>query len=311
VSDAVTSAAKLALLARQLRADTPGIALLRSEPIAVVGIGCRIPGGEGPGGFWRMLEAGVDAITEIPADRWDVDAHFSPDPGAPGKMNTRWGSFLPAVDGFDAAFFGIAPREATTMDPQQRLLLEVVWEALEDAGQDVDRLAGSATGVFVAAYNSDYARLQFAHRDSIDAYTGSGTAHSIASGRISFFFDLQGPSVTVDTACSASLTAVHLACQSLRSGESNMALAGGASLILGPEPAISMSKWGMLAKDGRCKAFDARADGFVRGEGGVVVLKRLSDALAGRPGANRHPRHRRRPGRPADLTPPAASPSKP
>jgi acyl transferase domain-containing protein/NADP-dependent 3-hydroxy acid dehydrogenase YdfG len=275
------SAVKLALQARRVRTATPDVELLQSEPIAVVGIGCRMPGGEGPEGFWRMLVQGVDAIREVPPERWDVDAYYDPDPSVPGKMVTRWGSFLPAVDGFDAAFFGIAPREAATMDPQHRLLLEVAYETLEDAGEDADRLAGTATGVFLAVYNSDYARQQLAVLESIDAYTSSGTAHSIASGRISFVFDFRGPSVTIDTACSSSLAAVHVACQSLRAGDSDLALAGGASLILGPEPAVSMSKWGMMSRDGRCKAFDARADGFVRGEGcGIVALKRLSDALA-------------------------------
>ena len=281
MNDRAQSAVKLALQTRRLRTTTAGIELLQSEPIAVVGLGCRVPEGEGPEGFWRMLLNGVDAIREVPPERWDIDAFYDPDPSVPGKMTTRWGGFLSAIDTFDARFFGIAPREAATMDPQHRLLLEVAWEALEDAGLDVDLLAGSATGVFAAVYNGDYGREQLKVLDAIDAYTSSGTAHSIASGRISFLFDFRGPSVTVDTACSASLTAVHLACQSLRAGDSDLALAGGASLVLAPEPAVSMSKWGMMAKDGRCKTFDARADGFVRGEGcGVVVLKRLSDALA-------------------------------
>jgi acyl transferase domain-containing protein len=275
------SAVKLALVARQRRGSEDA-SLLASEPIAVIGMGCRLPGGAtSPDRYWDLLRHGVDAVGEVPADRWDAEALYDADRSRPGKVGTRQGSFLPDVDRFDPAFFGIAPREAAAMDPQQRLLLEVAWEALEDGGQTADHLAGSRTGVFIASYNDDYARRLFADPAGIDAYTLSGTSHSIASGRISFLYDLRGPSITVDTACSASLVAVHLACQSLRNGESDLALTGGVSLVLDPEGSISMSKWGMLAPDGRSKAFDASADGFGRGEGcGVVVLKRLADALA-------------------------------
>ena len=217
---------------------------------------------------------------EVPADRWEVDAYYDPDPSVPGKMRTRWGGFLDHIDLFDYEYFGIAPREAATMDPQHRLLLEVAWEALEDAGYPPNRIAGSRTGVWTAVYNSDYAQLQYRNLSSIDAHTSSGTAHSIAAGRISYLLDLRGPCMTVDTSCSSSLVAVHLACQNLRNQDCRMAMAGGASLVLTPEQTVSMSKWGMLAADGRCKTFDSRADGFVRGEGcGVVVLKRMSDAL--------------------------------
>ncbi len=276
------SAVKLALLARQARQDLDGAGVAGAEPIAVIGMGCRFPGdASDPERFWRLLVNRVDAIGEVPADRWSIDALYDPDPAAPGKMSTRWGGFLRAIDGFDPQFFGISPREASRMDPQQRLLLEVAWEALEDAGQTRAALDGSPTGVFVASYHNDYAALMTADRRGIDAWTSTGTAHSIVANRLSYLLNLRGPSLTVDTACSASLVAVHLACRSLRSEECSLAVAGGVSLMLSPEVTISLSKWGFMAADGRCKTFDASADGFVRGEGGgVVVLKRLSDALA-------------------------------
>ena len=275
------SAVKLALLAEQL-AGQESVRLLRAEPIAVVGLGCRFPGGgDDPEKFWDLLEAGVDAIRPVPPERWDIERYFDPDPAAPGKMNTRWGGFLERVDGFDPAFFGISPREAVHMDPQQRLLLEVAQEALEDAGQTRERLNGSRTGVFIACYGSDYSFLQAGRPGSIEAYTSTGTAHSIVANRLSFLLNLQGPSLVVDTACSSSLVALHLACQSLRQRECSLALAGGVSLILSPEMTLSLSKWGFMAPDGRCKTFDAAANGFVRSEGcGVVALKRLPDALA-------------------------------
>ncbi len=189
--------------------------------------------------------------------------------------------FLRQVDGFDAAFFGISPREAVHLDPQQRLFLEVAYEALDDSGLTRARLAGDRVGVFVASYHNDYGLAQYAALDAIDAYTGTGTSHSILANRLSYLLDLRGPSLSLDTACSSSLVAMHLACESLRSGESNVALAGGVSLMLAPEVNVALSKWGFLAEDGRCKTFDVRANGFVRGEGcGVLVLKRLGDALA-------------------------------
>ncbi len=220
---------------------------------------------------------------KCPPNRWDPAALYDPDPATPERMNTRWGAFLDELDQFDANFFGISPREAVQMDPQQRLLLEVAWEALEQAGQPLERLAGSRTGVFIGIHSqsSDYCWLQLSDRARIDAYTSTGTAHSIVPNRLSYFFDLQGPSLVVDTACSSSLVAVHLGCQSLRSKECNLVIAGGVNLILSPEMTIAYSKLGMMASDGRCKVFDCRADGFVRGEGcGVVVLKRLADARA-------------------------------
>ncbi|GAC1343814.1 MAG: type I polyketide synthase [Ktedonobacteraceae bacterium] len=254
-----------------------------SEPIAIVGIGCRFPGAKDPEAFWQLLHDGIDAITEVPADRWDINAFYDPNPGTPGKMSTRWGGFLEHVDQFDPHFFGISPREAARIDPQQRLLLEVTWEALEDAGYAPHKLAGSRTGVFIGIGGIDYSHLQLRYGDypfDIDAYAGTGNAHSLAANRLSYLLDLRGPSLPVDTACSSSLVAIHLACQSLLSGESTLAIAGGVNLILTPGVTISFSHARMMAADGRCKTFDARADGYVRGEGcGVVILKRLSNAL--------------------------------
>ena len=275
---------KRALLAKRLRTASATPAAHVAEPIAIIGMGCRFPGGAGtPETFWELLKNGFDAVSEVPANRWDPAALYDPDPSTPGRMNTRWGAFLDQLDQFDANFFGISPREAAQMDPQQRLLLEVAWEALEQAGQPLERLAGSRTGVFIGIHSqsSDYCWLQLSDRARIDAYTSTGTAHSIVPNRLSYFFDLHGPSLAVDTACSSSLVAVHLGCQSLRSKECDLVLAGGVNVILSPEMTIAYSKLGMMASDGRCKVFDCRADGFVRGEGcGVVVLKRLADARA-------------------------------
>ncbi len=251
------------------------------EPIAIVGISCRFPEAKNLEEFWRVVSGGIDAIGEVPSDRWNFDLLRSPEPGVPGKMNIRWGGFIKEVDGFDPQFFGISPREAEAMDPQQRLLLEVSWEALELAGQAPEKLAGSQTGVFVGISNYDYGRMQLALETSLNIYAGTGNALSIAANRLSYVLNLHGPSLAIDTACSSSLVAIHLACRSLSSGESSMALAAGVNLILAPEPTIIFSQARMLASDGRCKTFDAAADGYVRGEGcGVVVLKRLSDALA-------------------------------
>ncbi len=252
-----------------------------SEPIAIVGLSCRFPGSQDPDAFWRLLSGGVDAVKEVPNDRWDKDAYSDPDPSTPNKMHAPFGGFLDQVDLFDAAFFGISGREAESMDPQQRLLLEVTWEALENAGIATSHLRGSPTGVFVGITTSDYARLAIANGSTdLDLYTATGGALNVAAGRLSYVFGLNGPAIAVDTACSSSLVAVHLACQSLRTRECDLALAGGANLLLTPEPFICFAKWGMMAPDGRCKTFDERADGFVRGEGcGMIALKRLGDAL--------------------------------
>ena len=210
------------------------------------------------------------------------DAYYDPDPDAPGKIATSFGAFLDQVDRFEPQFFEIAPREALTMDPQQRLLLEVSWEALENAGQSPVRLGHTRTGVYIGVCSNDYAQLllEAGNPALLDMYYASGIAHSIASGRLSYVLGLQGPSISVDTACSSSLVAVHLACQGLRNGECRLALAGGVNVILSPEIFSALSRARMLAADGKCKTFDAAADGFVRGEGcAVVVLKRLEDAL--------------------------------
>jgi acyl transferase domain-containing protein/SAM-dependent methyltransferase len=267
---------------REMRARLDASERSRTEPVAIVGMGCRFPGASGPDAFWTLLRDGVDAITEIPSERWDVDRLYDPDPAAEGRMSTRWGGFVDGIDRFDPAMFGISPREAMAMDPQQRMLLEVAWEALEHAGQAPDRLRGTPTGVFTGISSFDYVHLAMsAPPERLDGHLAQGIAHSAASGRISYVLGLQGPAVSLDTACSSSLVAVHLAVASLRRGECGIALAGGANAILLPTFLIGFSRSQMMAADGRCKAFDARADGFVRGEGaGIVVLKRLSDALA-------------------------------
>ena len=279
-------AKKLALLALELQTRLERAQQGLTEPVAIIGMGCRVPGGASdPDAFWQLLRGGVDAVSEIPAGRWDVDATYSPDPEAPGKMYTRQGGYLRGIDGFDPHFFGIAPREVPTLDPQQRLLMEVGWEALEHAGQPIDALFGSQTGVFVGISSNDYLNLQTKRGDlaSLGPHVGTGNAASVAAGRLSYFLGLHGPAVSVDTACSSSVVALHLACQSLLTGESRLALAAGVNLILGPEANVVLSRARMLAPNGRCKTFDASADGFGRSEGcGVVVLKRLGDALADR-----------------------------
>ncbi len=253
-----------------------------SEPIAVIGLGCRFPGGaSSPETLWRLLCEGQNGICEIPAERWDAEAYLDDNVAQPGKMTTRWGGFLQDVDRFDAAFFGISPREAQQMDPQQRHTLEVAWEALEDSGIDPGRLRGSAAGVFIGSMWSDYARLTHGDPEAIDAHTATGQDTSIISARISYFLGLRGGSLTVNTACSSSAVAIHLACQSLRNGESCMALAGGVHLMTSPHSTVVMTKFGAMNPDGQCRAFDASANGYVRGEGvGIVVLKPLSRAIA-------------------------------
>lgn len=256
------------------------------EPVAVIGLGIRVPGGadcesniEGPEAYWQFLSEGRSAVSEVPGDRW---AHF--DDGTPEGANalaatTRWGSFLRDVDSFDAEFFEIIPREATRMDPQQRLLLEVTHEALEHAGIPADSLAETRTGVFAGASAGDYAQIGSTDLSQVDAWYGTGGSISIIANRVSYCFDFRGPSVTIDTACSSSLVALHLACQSLRTGDSDVALAAGVNLLLSPAGTRSLDQADAMSRTGRCHAFDAAADGFVRGEGcGVAVLKRLSDA---------------------------------
>ncbi len=248
---------------------------MHKEPIAVIGIGCRLPGANNPQEFWKLLHDNVDAITEVPSSRWDLNTFYDPDPTQPHKMSTRWGGFLENIDQFDPTFFGITPREANTIDPQQRLILEVAWEALEDAGQVPSRLSGSQTGVFMGISSHDYSSLVTTN----DPYALTGNVNCIAANRISYVLNFRGPSLAIDTACSSSLVAVHLACQSLWDGESTLALAGGVQVILSADVAVSFSKAGLMAPDGRCKTFDAKANGYVRSEGaGVVLLKPLSQA---------------------------------
>ena len=253
-----------------------------NDPVAVVGIGCRLPGRcDDPATFWRLLVEGRDAVSQVPADRWNAKAFYDPEPGTPGKTNAVNGGFIEGIDRFDAGFFGISPREAALMDPQQRLLLEVAADALEDAGIPLSRIAGTETGVFVGISSYDYAVIQQGQGDRmlIDAHSNTGGALSIAANRISYFFNLTGLSVALDTACSSSLVAVHLACTSLWRQEMPLALAGGVNVLIKPEPWIGFSRLSMLSPDGHCKAFDASANGFVRAEGaGMLVLKPLSKA---------------------------------
>ena len=279
-ADQISPVKQALLKIREMSTKIEAMEACIHQPIAIVGVGLRFPGGcHDLDGFWRLMIEGVDAINEVPQERWDINAYYDANPDAPGKMYARHGGFLDRIDEFDPDFFGISPREAQTMDPQQRLLLEVGWEALEHAGQSSDRLAGSSTGVYLAINNSDYFRYLFTSPELIDAYTTTGCASSIAASRLSYLLNLKGPALAVDTACSSSLVAVHLALQSLRSGECDLALVGGVNLILLPEITINFCKSRMLAFDGRCKTFDASADGYVRGEGcAMIALKRFSDA---------------------------------
>ncbi|NJK47503.1 type I polyketide synthase [Candidatus Gracilibacteria bacterium] len=280
----VLSSTKRALIAlKQMQAKLEALESTKNEPIAIVGMGCRFPGGaDSPEAFWNLLRDGVDAIAEVPQDRWNVDAYCDSNPDTPGKICNRYGGFVSHLQELDAQFFRISPREALSLDPQQRLLLEVGWEALENAAIAPERLIGTQTGVFIGICSTDYwHRLLERNPNEIDAYLTTGNTHSLASGRLSYILGLTGPSLSVDTACSSSLVSVHLACKSLRDRECNLALAGGVNCILSPQVSINFSKAKMLSPDGRCKSFDAEANGFVRAEGcGIVVLKRLSDAIA-------------------------------
>jgi phthiocerol/phenolphthiocerol synthesis type-I polyketide synthase D len=254
------------------------------EPIAVVGMACRLPGGVStPADYWQLLHDGVSGVIRVPENRWDADAYFSEDHTRPGTICNREGGFLTSwqPDQFDAEFFGISPREAAAMDPQQRLLLEVAWEALENAGVTPKAIRNTQTGIYVGLTTYDYSlTLAKAPPKEVDPYVPFGSASNFAAGRLSYFLGVHGPAVVLDTACSSSLVAIHLACQSLRRRETDQALAAGTNLILSPENSIACSRWGMLAPDGQCKTFDAAANGYVRSEGcGVIVLKRLSDAV--------------------------------
>src|SRR5882757_7518126 len=254
------------------------------DRIAVIGIGCRFPGGvNDTESFWKLLVEGREAVGEVPLDRWNVDRFFDAEVGLPGKSIARRGGFLEGIDQFDPQFFGISPREAPYVDPQHRLLLETAWEAIEDAGLVLDLERGTDVGVFVGISHNDYQVIQGTPWDQtgIGPHSPTGSAHSIAANRISYCFNLRGPSIAMDTACSAALTAVHIACDHLRSGRCGTALAGGVTVMISPGGFIGFTQAGMLSPEGRCKAFDSGADGFVRGEGaGMVLLKRLSEAVA-------------------------------
>ncbi|MDD4867396.1 MAG: type I polyketide synthase, partial [Mycobacterium sp.] len=248
-------------------------------PVAVIGMACRLPGGiNSPDLFWDALLRGDDLVVEIPADRWDVDYYYDPEPGVPGRSVCKWGAFLDDIGAFDPEFFGISEKEATAMDPQHRLLMETAWEAMEHAGLTKATMA-EATGVFVGYNYSDYEFVSAA-TDAFDGPYGTpGTISCMASGRIAYALGLRGPAVTIDTACSSGLFAVHQACRSLHDGESDLAFAGGINVLLEPRRSVSASAGGMLSGTGHCHAFDVKADGFVTGEGCVVLLfKRLADA---------------------------------
>ncbi|WP_234384003.1 type I polyketide synthase, partial [Streptomyces sp. NRRL WC-3723] len=261
--------------------DEPAADGSADEPVAVVGIGCRFPGGiSSPADLWRLLTDGGEVLSGFPQDRgWDLDALFDEDPEVPGSAYVRSGGFLDTATEFDADFFGISPREALGMDPQQRLVLETSWQALEDAGIDPTGLRGTSAGMFFGAEVQEYGPRLHDAPDGLDAYLLAGNANSVISGRVAYVLGAEGPAVTVDTACSASLVAVHLACRSLRQGESSLALAGGVAVMGGPGVFTAFSRQRGLAPDGRCKAFAAAADGTGFAEGvGVLVLERLSDA---------------------------------
>ena len=257
---------------------------MHKEAIAIIGVGCRFPGGvNDTESFWKMLADGLDVVSEVPSDRWNVDRFYDAEPGLAGKTIAKRGGFLDNIDQFDPQFFGISPREAPYIDPQQRLLLETAWEAIEDAGVVLDFERGTDIGVFMGVSHNDYQNIQggSADRSGISAHSPTGSAHSIAANRISYCLNLLGPSMSMDTACSSALTAVHIACEQIRTGRCRMAMAGGVTVMITPDGFIGFSQAGMLSPDGRCAAFDASANGFVRGEGaGIVLLKSLSQALA-------------------------------
>jgi 3-oxoacyl-(acyl-carrier-protein) synthase/SAM-dependent methyltransferase/acyl carrier protein len=265
---------------RRLHAELESCRRGQLEPVAIIGLAVRLPGGiTSPERFWKALAEGEDLITTVPPERWNAQAYWSPDGDQPGTMYDTHGGFLSDIDAFDAELFGIHPREAASMDPQHRILLEMTWEALERANIDPRSLKNTQTGIYLGLTNSDYGRLLVDDSRAIDGYTGVGAAASIAAGRLAYFLGTHGPALAIDTACSSSLVAVHQAVQSLRKGEIDFAIVGAANLILSPEMNVSFSRTRMLSRDGRCKTFDARADGYVRAEGCcVVVLKRLADA---------------------------------
>src|SRR5438132_6966800 len=249
--------------------------------IAIVGASCRFPGAEGLEACWRLLASGTDAISEVDPQRWSTRFYFHPDRNEPGKSYTWAAGLISGIDLFEPSFFGISPREAAQMDPQQRLLLELTWHALEDAGIPASKMAGSTTGVYIGASTTDYSDLRLGDPASTDSYFMTGNTLSVFANRISYVFDLHGPSLTIDTACSSSLVALHHACEAMRRGEIATAVVGGVNLLLAPYPYLGFCNASMLSRRGRCFAFDERADGYVRGEGGgVVILRPLENALA-------------------------------
>ncbi|NEO90106.1 MAG: SDR family NAD(P)-dependent oxidoreductase [Moorea sp. SIO3G5] len=277
-SEQLSSSKRLLLALRDAKTKLQAIEQANTEPIAIIGLGCRFPKSPNPDAFWQLLEQGIDAATEVPKERWDIEQYYDPNPDATGKMYTRFANFITDVDKFDPEFFRIYPREAKKLDPQHRLLLEVCWESLEYAGLSPLALRGSQTGVFIGMMTHDYGQLA---ANPADLHTASGNSSPLAAGRIAYTLGLQGPTLSVETACSSSLVACHLACQSLRQKECKMALVGGVNLMLTPGVSVIESRSQMNSPDGRCKTFDDSADGYGRGEGcGIVVLKRLSDAQA-------------------------------
>ncbi|NEO71583.1 type I polyketide synthase [Moorena sp. SIO3H5] len=277
-SEQLSSSKRLLLALRDAKTKLQAIEQANTEPIAIIGLGCRFPKSPNTEVFWQLLEQGMDAVTEVPKERWDIEQYYDPNPDATGKMYTRFANFITDVDKFDPEFFKISPREAKKLDPQHRLLLEVCWESLEYAGLSPLALRGSQTGVFVGMMNHDYGQLA---TNPADWHTASGNGSFLGAGRIAYTLGLQGPTLSVETACSSSLVACHLACQSLRNQECNIALVGGVNLMLTPDGSVIQSRSKMNSPDGRCKTFDESADGYGRGEGcGVVVLKRLSEAQA-------------------------------
>ncbi|MBV8256156.1 MAG: alpha/beta fold hydrolase [Chitinophaga sp.] len=259
-------------------------AMTPDDAVVIVSMACRFPGGaNSPEAFWELLQQGTDAISEVPPSRWDNDVFYDEKPAMPGKVNTRWGGFVADIDMFDPALFGISPHEAPEIDPQQRMLLETSWRLLENAGWKKEQLAGTDTGVFLGVSTNDYLYMKIKlipGMESFNAYSGLGNANSLTANRISYTYDLKGPSMAIDTACSSSLTAFHLAVKAIRNGECTQAIAGGVNALLSPGPTITLSQFGMMSPVGRCKTFDASADGYVRAEGcGMVMLKRRSAAL--------------------------------
>src|SRR3954465_15861122 len=257
---------------------------MHKNRIAIIGIGCRFPGSVNDAeSFWNLLVEGRDAVSEVPADRWNVERYYDPEPGIPGRTFAKRAGILDQIDQFDPQFFGVLPREAPYVDPQHRLLLETAWEAIEDAGLVLDFEKGSDIGVFVGISHNDYQVIQGTPWNSqgISPHSPTGSAHSIAANRISYCLNLRGPSIAMDTACSSALTAVYAACEHIRTGRGDTALAGGVTVMITPGGFIGFSQASMLSPDGKCKAFDASANGFVRGEcAGMLLLKSLSQAIA-------------------------------